>query len=190
MKTIVILISVLFFVGCATGPYKPLKKVKKTTLYYQEHPDYGEVLDDHPEYLKAKEECKKKVYVEGVAIGDEVVFDADRLLNIYSDHLTGYIENRMLKKLDVNRAYHGANAKVNISVPNTFYSYGNESLYKSYAGYFEEYTNIPKPEGIEKIDALRNKNIACMRDEKKWKAVRVVEKNSETGEIISDFKFK
>lgn len=188
MKNYLIYILVLFASGCASqSTYTPPEKVRTTMVIYQEHPDYGEVLSDHPEFVKAQNECEVEIYGNGIAIGDEIITDRTRLNKISTDHMSDYIKNRMAEDLDINGAYHGANAAIAVSTGQTSYSYKKSSKSKSYADYMKEYNSLPKPEEIEKIEAFQRSFITCMREDKKWVPTRLIKKNAETGEIISEF---
>ncbi|KNC66030.1 hypothetical protein [Pseudoalteromonas ardens] len=188
MKKCLVCALVVLTSGCATkSAYTPPKNVKTVMVSYQEHPDYGEVLTNHPEFIKAQNECETEIYAGGLTIGDEIITDRSRLNNISIEHMSAYIKNRMMRDLDINGAYHGANAAILVSTGETSYSYKEASKPKSYGDYMKEYNSLPKPQQIEKIDALQKDYITCMREDKKWVPTRSIEKNAETGEVITEF---
>ncbi len=188
MKNIVLIFISFFIVGCATQTkLQPKKPVKSVSEFYQSHPNYGEVKADHPEYLKAKEECELDVYSAGVEIEGKLIKDRNELNKLSTSHMSEYIKNRMYKDLDINGAYHGANAAIAVTTGNYSYSYKSKKKPKSYVDYMTEYQGIPKPKEIDIINALQKGNIKCMREDKLWVPGKIVKKNADTGEVISVF---
>ncbi|MBU2885496.1 hypothetical protein KO507_06955 [Gilvimarinus agarilyticus] len=179
LKKVMSLFIPICVYGCSSN-IQPSSPVKNSIEVIQFSEEYGDVSSNHPAYVKASRECESETFGRGILVNGDLLTDRDELLSIWSKHRFEYIKKRMEEERDIIEPASVASTSVNIKN-----NQARES-FNEYVSHLDEYANSKSlPESIKKIEDVNRKYIACLRNEKGFRPVRVLVKNPKTGDVVS-----